>query len=247
MRYTDRKPWKIIAGRRARVLLGAGALFVLIVLPVLAQVGGGFDLSWSTIDGGGGTTSTGGPYSMGGTIGQPDAGAMNGGVYSVSGGFWAATLSTPAPAVVLVGHVTWQGITQPNTRNNGITATLVLCVGGVPLSNIASTDASGFFTLTTGLAPGSYNWQTKGVRNLANSGALTLSAGTNDREFGTQPAGDANNTNSVTALDFTILKAAFGTSGDMRADFNNDGVITAPDFALLKGNFGLGGAAANCP
>ena len=37
-----------------------------------------YALDWSTIDGGGGT-STGGVYAVSGTIGQPDAGRMSGG------------------------------------------------------------------------------------------------------------------------------------------------------------------------
>jgi hypothetical protein len=48
-----------------------------------------FDLSWNTIDGGGGT-STGGSFALSGTIGQPDAGTMSGGIFSLQGGFWAA-------------------------------------------------------------------------------------------------------------------------------------------------------------
>ncbi len=66
------------------------ALAVLVVPAlVLAQSGGGYDLSWSTIDGGGATFSTGGPYALGGTIGQPDAGTLSGGPYTLAGGFWA--------------------------------------------------------------------------------------------------------------------------------------------------------------
>jgi len=52
------------------------------------RVLGQYSIDWSTIDGGGGT-STGGVYSVSGTIGQPDAGpTMSGGNYSVNGGFW---------------------------------------------------------------------------------------------------------------------------------------------------------------
>ncbi len=54
---------------------------------VAAQVGGGFDQSWSTVDGGGGTFSTGGGYSLGGTAGQPDAGQQTGGSFALVGGF----------------------------------------------------------------------------------------------------------------------------------------------------------------
>ena len=47
-----------------------------------------YDLSWTTIDGGGGT-STGGDYSISGTFGQPDAGeVLIGSVYELTGGFW---------------------------------------------------------------------------------------------------------------------------------------------------------------
>jgi hypothetical protein len=58
----------------------------LVCVPALS--GEGYDLSWSTVDGGGGTFSTGGSYSLGGTAGQPDAGLLTGGVYSLGGGFW---------------------------------------------------------------------------------------------------------------------------------------------------------------
>jgi hypothetical protein len=53
----------------------------------LAQSGGAYDLSWSTIDGGGGV-SGGGRYAVSGTIGQPDAGQLTGGHYTLNGGFW---------------------------------------------------------------------------------------------------------------------------------------------------------------
>ena len=56
--------------------------------PALAQ---SYSIDWFTIDGGGGT-STGGVYSISGTIGQPDAGASGGGNYSLIGGFWGAVI-----------------------------------------------------------------------------------------------------------------------------------------------------------
>jgi hypothetical protein len=63
-----------------------------------------YSIDWFTIDGGGGT-STGGVYSVSGTIGQPDAGApMTNGQYSVTGGFWAlptAVQVTGAPTLTI--------------------------------------------------------------------------------------------------------------------------------------------------
>jgi hypothetical protein len=69
---------------------------------VMAQ---SYAINWHTIDGGGGT-STGGVYSVSGTIGQPDAGpTMTNGQYAVTGGFWAlpAAIQTPgAPTLTIV-------------------------------------------------------------------------------------------------------------------------------------------------
>ena len=47
----------------------------------------GYDLSWSSIDGGGGMSSD-GSYTLNGSIGQPDAGALSGSGYTLNGGFW---------------------------------------------------------------------------------------------------------------------------------------------------------------
>lgn len=53
-----------------------------------AQSGGGYNLEWNTIDGGGITFATGGNYTLGSAIGQPDAGSLSGGNYVLAGGFW---------------------------------------------------------------------------------------------------------------------------------------------------------------
>jgi len=57
-----------------------------LVSHTLAQTGGPYELTWSTIDGGGGRSS-GGPYTLICTIGQPDAAAVSGGDYELLGGF----------------------------------------------------------------------------------------------------------------------------------------------------------------
>ena len=78
-------------GRRVSpVILVAAIALLLLASVVLAQTGNGYDLSWSTVDGGGYTFSTGGGYELGGTIGQPDAGTLTGGDYTLGGGFWGS-------------------------------------------------------------------------------------------------------------------------------------------------------------
>ena len=57
---------------------------------LIALTGSGraqYAIDWYTIDGGGGTSS-GGTYTLSGTIGQPDAGTLSGGNYTLQGGFW---------------------------------------------------------------------------------------------------------------------------------------------------------------
>jgi hypothetical protein len=63
------------------------AIWLLMGVPAWAMSGGDYEISWSTIDGGGGR-SAGGDFAIVGTIGQPDAGEMAGGDYQLSGGFW---------------------------------------------------------------------------------------------------------------------------------------------------------------
>ena len=129
-----------------------------------------------------------------------------------------------------------------------MTATLTLCMGGVPVTYQGLTDASGFFTMTMTIPDGTYNYRLKGVRNLAGAGSLTLGGGTTAHEFGSQAAGDTNNDNVVSAQDFSALKIEFGLVGSgLPADFNNDALVSAQDFNILKGNFGTSGASANCP
>ena len=69
-----------------RIILTPMLGLLLLVSVTFAQ--GGYDLSWWTVDGGGQTFSTGGDYTLGGAIGQPDAGLLTGGDYTLGGGFW---------------------------------------------------------------------------------------------------------------------------------------------------------------
>ncbi len=77
--------------RRMTFLLPV-AILLLVAVPALAQSGGGYDLSWWTVDGGGTTGAAGGGYTLGGTVGQPDAAVWSGGEYTLSGGFWGGVL-----------------------------------------------------------------------------------------------------------------------------------------------------------
>src|SRR4051794_24113170 len=83
---------------------------LLLGLPLFARAQN-YDLSWFKIAGGGGT-STGGTYSVSGTIGQADAGHMSGGNYSLDGGFWSLLAVVQNPRAPL--------LTLPRANTNAV-------------------------------------------------------------------------------------------------------------------------------
>ncbi len=80
------------------------ALVIVAAGTAAAQSAGNYDLSWSTLDNGGGTSS-GGVYSLSGTIGQADAAgngtASSGGSFVLSPGFWPGVQTATGPADTL--------------------------------------------------------------------------------------------------------------------------------------------------
>ncbi len=67
--------------------------FGIVLLLLFSLITLGYDISWWTIDGGG-DSSSGGTYTLSGTIGQPDTGRMTGGTYTLTGGFWSVDAQT---------------------------------------------------------------------------------------------------------------------------------------------------------
>lgn len=72
---------------RGGALVAAAAITIAAATAVFAQAGGGYDLSWSKLTGGGGTSSA-GSYTLHGSIGQPMAGTVSGSGYVIDNGFW---------------------------------------------------------------------------------------------------------------------------------------------------------------
>lgn len=99
----------------ASLVVGAWCLVLFSVSNASAQ---SYSINWYKVAGGGGT-STNGQYSLSGTIGQPDAsGALTGGNYSLTGGFWALysvaqTPGAPTLYITISGNtvtVYWQSV-----------------------------------------------------------------------------------------------------------------------------------------
>ena len=80
--------------KRLVIIIALGLALLLLVSIVSAL--GEYDLSWWTVDGGGATFSGGGDYDLGGTVGQPDAGTLSGGDFTLGGGFWGGGVVEPS-------------------------------------------------------------------------------------------------------------------------------------------------------
>ena len=124
-------------------------LFVAFPFVINAQ---SYSIDWYKIAGGGGT-STGGTYTVSGTIGQHDAGGpMTGGNYSLTGGFWALisvvqTAGLPNLIITFVGPnsvvVSW-----PNTGTYTLQQNSNLAGGSWTTSGYSITTSNGTNSVT---------------------------------------------------------------------------------------------------
>jgi hypothetical protein len=123
-----------------------------------------YSIDWYKVSGGGGT-STNGQYSVNGTIGQPDAsGAMSGGQYSVTGGFWSFinVVQTPGAPTLNISHsgntvtVYWQDVAGWNLIQSGNLTTPIgswsassspTLTGGTNYLNLVNPSGNLFFRL----------------------------------------------------------------------------------------------------
>jgi hypothetical protein len=122
-----------------------------LLLPVLG-LAQPYSIDWYKIGGG---TSTGASYQVTGTIGQPDAsGAMSGGQFSVTGGFWSlvSVVQTPGvPNLLIVPNGAGSvKILWPNTGSYTLQQNGNLAGGSWTTSSFAITNGFGtnFCTIT---------------------------------------------------------------------------------------------------
>jgi hypothetical protein len=106
MKIKHHLPGAIARGKQIKIM--KKAILPLSLLVPSAGFAQTYSIDWYKVAGGGGTsagTNGGSVYSLSGTIGQPDAGgAMTGGNYSLTGGFWSIisivqTANAPALAI----------------------------------------------------------------------------------------------------------------------------------------------------
>jgi hypothetical protein len=154
----------------------------------------------------------------------------------------ASVVISPAAAATLIGTVGLEGRPARPAPAWSVPLRIVLS-GTTPVAYDVTTDQNGMFTVSD-VPPGTYNITVKSSHTLSTiKSGVTIMAGTNSVDFGTLLEGDANNDDSVTTIDLSILIRSFGkTVGDPgydeRADFNEDSYITSLDFSLLRKNYG---------
>lgn len=83
--------------RKKRIVLLA--LLVVAGMVSVGLAGELFEISWWSADSGGAQGLSGGGYTLSGSAGQPDAGKLTGGLFTLNGGFWRSPVpSQPATA-----------------------------------------------------------------------------------------------------------------------------------------------------
>jgi hypothetical protein len=115
-----------------------------------------YSIDWFKIAGGGGT-STGGVYSVSGTIGQHDAGgSLTGGNYSLTGGFWALvnvvqTSGLPHLGISHSGNsvtVFWANTGTSTLQQNSDLATTNWIASASPITTASGTNSVTLFNPT---------------------------------------------------------------------------------------------------
>ena len=212
-------------GRSLNRVAPAAATLLLVASSSFAQTGGSYDLSWSAIDGGGATFSTGSSYRVGSTIGQPEAGTLSAGAFALNGGFWGGISGVAAstPTATVTGTVpSTPTTTAPPSPSQ--TATEVATVpGNTPTPSITAIVA----TNTPSSSPTS-------SRSPLTTPTATVTATPSPTPSPTPTlpacAGDCNQDGSVTVDELIKgVNIALGTTSVdacPSADTNDDGAVT---------------------
>ena len=126
------------------------------------RVNAQYAIDWFTIDGGGGISS-GGSYTLSGTIGQPDAGTLSGGSYTLQGGFWPGIVvpsTTGAPTLFILSSgnnvvISWSPTTPGFTLEETESLSLpswTPAPGGNPTPPITVASGTKFYRLRQAVA-----------------------------------------------------------------------------------------------
>jgi hypothetical protein len=242
-------------------IYGLVAWIILLVVSAAATAHGEYEIVWSTIDGGGGQSS-GGPYVLTGTIGQPDAGYSEGGSYELLGGFWpGGQVQAGISATVTLDNL-WMYQNLPGAIGSKLTVSVSITddpYGNTSYSyqwefmmpadvSIAPTTVDGggssdaFWTFAargcnepTGISDSGLPFTVKVIVTGNDYG----NTGTAEAQFGIALLGDINNNSVVNAADRGIINAFWrtGAAGPFTlrdCDINCNSVVNAADRGIAN-------------
>lgn len=158
-----------------KIVAAVGLATILFSTLAVAQSGGQFTITKSVIAGGGGQSS-GGQFTIDGTIGQSIAGTSStGGQFDLTGGFWGG-VAAPASSVTVSGRVlTPSGLFL---RNAIVTMT---DPSGVPMR--VTTSSAGFFQFDNVTANRTYIFGVSSKRYRFAAQILLISSSVTNMEF----------------------------------------------------------------
>lgn len=113
---------------------------LVLIIPAAGQSGGNYTITQSVIAGGGGQNSTGGAYSLDGTIGQAVTGGSQSYPYILKSGFWTPSMLLPTAASVSVsGRVL-------TANGRGIRNVMIIMTDSSGAIRTATTTSFGYYT-----------------------------------------------------------------------------------------------------
>jgi hypothetical protein len=143
--------WSVAGGQWS--VIGLFLLTAFCLLPAVhAQTGGPYDLTHNVIATGGGSNSTGGVFSISGTVGQPAAGVSSTNFppqYDLHGGFWFQNLAPTSAGVSITGRVT-------TAAGNGIRGVRLVLMSPDGTRRLATTTTFGYYAFDGVPAGGTY-------------------------------------------------------------------------------------------
>jgi hypothetical protein len=207
------------------------------LLAPLALSAADYSITSFTIDGGGGA-STGGQFSLTGTIGQPEAGVLSGGQFTLQSGFWGAGAAIPtqtAPVLAAVpdqtvDELTLLRLTLSATDSDLPANTLTFSLVSGPSGLAATPTGELSWTPTEAQGPGTYDVTVRVTDNGSPAMSADRTFKVTVREVNTAPVLATVPDQSVDEL--TLLRLTLSAT-------DNDLPANTFTFSLVSGPSGL--------
>jgi hypothetical protein len=214
-----------------------------------------YDMSWFTVDQGGGTASGSG-FELSGTVGQLDSGAvMTGGGYSFATGYWQGvqsndryTVDIDFPGVSTTNCLTFEFYTCPNALPVVVKQEVSFSAGQSFGAVVMAPSNLGPYTCVRVRDP------LHSLNAMLDLSSLAVGAPVSFTGIHALRGGNLNADNVIDILDFGIFVGRYNTHPSPaacdtvgpHADIDGDGVVFVGDFSFIQQNFLNAGDAPCC-